>query len=61
MRFKIDKRVLVDRFKERKEMYEKLKGIICRIFSEMSSSSEEKQPERRRRKDDDDEWRIKED
>jgi hypothetical protein len=40
MRFKIDKRILAERFKKKQQLYEILKGIVCRIFTEMSKSSQ---------------------
>ncbi len=61
MGFKIDKKALTERFKEKAELYERLKFIVCRIFSEFNSDSKEKYSEKRRTRDVDEEFERKED
>lgn len=58
MRFKIDKRILAGRFAYKQQLYEKLKAIICKIFSEMGADSVVKGSGRLKRKEED-EWKIK--
>lgn len=39
MRFKIDKKILTDRMKEKRGLYERLKAIIFKIFEQMKNRS----------------------
>lgn len=41
MRFKIDKAILAERFKDKRPLYEKLKNIVCKMFEEMKAVYED--------------------